>query len=226
MPRISDFSALIFDLDGLVLDTEPSYHAAWRAAIRQMGFSVHEDSVTGLSGMHYKDVEAQLLSWYGLAFDLKKFAEISGSLWRELVEKQGIPVKDGVMDVLEHAEKNALPVCLATNSYSVYASACLAFSGLEHKFPLRVTGDEVKQPKPAPDIYFAAADKLGADIRKCIVFEDSYPGVAAAAAAGACTVYIPSTLPAHTLALDLCHYQLDSLSDLLRNVPSAGAIAL
>ena len=226
MPRISDYSALIFDLDGLVLDTEPSYHAAWKAAIRYMGHIVIEDSVSALSGLHYRDVETQLISWYGTAFDLKKFAELSGSIWRELVQKQGIPVKEGVLEILEYAKKRSLPVCLATNSFAIYASDCLTYSGLNDIFPFRVTGDEVNQPKPAPEIFIAAAKKLSVDIDNCIVFEDSYPGVAAATASGACTVYVPSTVPPHPLALELCAYKIDSLNDLFRNVPSVTSIAL
>ena len=95
MPSLTDFAAFIFDMDGLVLDTEPTYYAAWQTAVTRMGFNTKYGSFASLSGKHYQDVEAQIITWYGNEFDLTTFRLLSKQLWREYIQEHGIAVKKG-----------------------------------------------------------------------------------------------------------------------------------
>jgi HAD superfamily hydrolase (TIGR01509 family) len=220
MSQLKDFAALIFDMDGLVLDTEPTYFAAWRQAVEEMGFRVGPDAFKALSGYHYGQLESQLLSWYGLDFNLQTFRELGSKLWRSYVSVEGITVKRGVVDLLDFAEQQSIPVCLATNSSAVNANECLDIAGIKNRFPVIISGDDVLLAKPEPDIFLKAAECLQVDIRRCLVFEDSHTGIAAATAAGAYTVYIPSTIPADPLAVELCDCMLDNMTQIFESLLS------
>jgi beta-phosphoglucomutase len=226
MPRVSDFAALIFDMDGLVLDTEPTYFAAWQQAAENMGFSIDTDAIKALSGNHYSQVEAQLLSWYGADFNLYRFRQLGSELWRSHVKANGIDIKPGVLALLDYAGQHAIPVCLATNSSAINAHKCLGIAGISDRFPVTVTGDDVRLAKPEPDIFLKAAEMLHTEISRCLVFEDSYTGIVAASAAGAYSVYIPSTLPANTLAVGICDCMLENLAQIFETFPSQTMIGI
>ncbi len=219
MPELTDFAALIFDMDGLVLDTEPTYCAAWLQAIETMGLKIYPNAFNALSGHHYRQVEAQLIDWYGEDFNLPEFRQISGEQWRHFVRANGIAIKSGVLELIDYTEQNQLPIALATNSSAINAFECLYLTGIKHKFPVIVTGDDVQRVKPEPDIFLTAAERLHVDIKNCLVLEDSYTGIMAAAAAGACTVYIPSRLPANPHAVKLATITLNDMLHIFDNLP-------
>lgn len=226
MPKLNEFSAFIFDMDGLVLDTEPTYFAAWQKAVEQMGYNVDQHIMNTLSGYHYSQVEAQLIAWYGQEFNLHTFKLLSGDLWRVYVNNHGIAVKDGVLALLDYADQNQMPVCMATNSSTTNADECLQIARIKNRFPLVVTGDDVDRAKPEPDIFMKAADKLQVDIHRCVVFEDSFTGIVAATSAGAYTVYVPSGMPADARAMTLCDCMMESLSQVFQSLPAQAAIGI
>ena len=209
--KLCDFSAFIFDMDGLVLDTEPGYFAAWQQAIQTLGFSVDDGVHQKLTGQHYSQIQAYLRGRYGEGFDLAAFHRHSVLHWRQHIRASGIPVKNGVRELLAFAESQTIPVCLATNSETEYADECLEVAGMLAHFPLRITAGDVRKVKPAPDIFLKAAERMAVDIKSCLIFEDSPAGVRAAVDAGACTVYVPSVLPAAPSAVEMADYVLDDL---------------
>lgn len=209
--KLGDFKGFIFDMDGLVLDTEPTYFAAWQQAVETMGFQLEPDAFKIVSGFHYQQVEAQLKAWLGQDFNLQAFKQLGTDYWRKHVREHGITVKPGIIALLDYAEQQGIPVCLATNSWAIYARHCLAIAGLTQRFPLMVTGDDVEHVKPAPDIFLKAAERMQLDIQQCVIFEDSHTGILAASTSGAYTVYVPSTFPINPQALALCDCQLDNL---------------
>ncbi len=218
MARLNEFAAFIFDMDGLVLDTEPAYFAAWQHALSAMGHEADLDFFRSFSGFRFKHIQQHLLETFGDDFDMHTFKIDAGRRWREYVGMFGIPIKPGVVDLLDYADMNAIPVCLATNSPAMNANECLGLAGLSRRFPVVVSGDDVEHPKPAPDVFLKAAERLGVDIGRCIVYEDSHTGVVAAAKAGACCAYIPSTLPIRPESLELCDYLFDDLSQLMQSL--------
>jgi HAD superfamily hydrolase (TIGR01509 family) len=220
MPRLTDFAAFIFDMDGLVLDTEPTYFAAWQRAIETMGYSLEPDAYKTLTGFHYHQVEAQLQAWLGNDVDLTVFKQLGTECWRSYIAENGIAIKPGVNVLLDYAQQQGIPVCLATNSSAVYAHECLRIAGLSHRFPIIVTGDDVERVKPKPDIFLEAAKRLQIKITRCVVFEDSHTGVVAASASGAYTVFVPSTLPANLHAQMICDCQLSDLTEVFETLPA------
>jgi len=215
MQDLKDFSAIIFDLDGLVLDTEGSYFVAWKMAAAQMGFELEDTFLYRLSGLHYQAVKQAIAAHCGDRFDVDEFTQRSSACWHECVQVKGIEVKPGFYMLLDWIKQNVIPFCLATNSHSDNARQCLVLAGLHGIFDIIIGREQVKQGKPEPDIFKYAADRLNVPVRKCLVLEDSLTGIKAAKSAGAVSVFIPSCLPANSEAVKLADYTLDSLAQLV-----------
>ncbi len=183
--RLPAFKAVIFDMDGLVLDSEPTYVFAWKQAAAE--FDVHlEDAFTqNLFGRHADDVERALAEKIGERFERERFLDLATRFWRAHVGVHGIAPMPGLEDLLAALEGLDIPYALATNSDSAYAEQCLRLARLETRFPLAVTRDQVAAGKPAPDLFLEAARRLGFAAEQCLVLEDSATGLLAARRAGA-----------------------------------------
>ena len=131
MLKLSDFSAVIFDMDGLVLDTETTYFVAWQLAANAMGYELSETFCLSLSGLHFNDIEPKLMARCGADFNLQAFKHLSGIFWREHVNANGIAIKHGFTQLLEYIVQNRIPYCLATNSRAVNAYECLELAGIK-----------------------------------------------------------------------------------------------
>ncbi|WP_054775104.1 HAD family hydrolase, partial [Methylogaea oryzae] len=153
MPHIQ---AVIFDLDGLVLDTEPTYCLAWRKAAADVGITLDDVFFAGLSGCQGSDVEAALLAQTGPALDMEDFRRRSAAHWHRHVDEHGITAKGGARELLQRLNERGTPYGLATNSRRRYAEQCLRLAGLDTAFPVMAARDDVAQGKPAPDVFLLA----------------------------------------------------------------------
>lgn len=216
--NLTDFSAVIFDMDGLVLDTETTYCTAKQQAAQLMGYELPDQFWLSLSGLHAIDIEQKLLAHGGETFNLSEFNRLADRLWRDHVNTQGIKTKHGFFQLLDYIVEQSLPYCLATNSNAVNAANCLKLAGLQQVFPIIITRDDVQRGKPEPDIFLTAAQALNVDIKRCLVLEDSHTGIVAASRAGAYTVLVPSLAPVDAVTLSLCDRMTDDLEQLLKTL--------
>lgn len=216
--KLSDCSAVILDMDGLILDTEKTYFCAWRKALEKMGFQVTESFLLSFSGLEYSEVETRLLAVYGHSFEIDRFRKLSSQFWYEVVETNGITTKKGFYGLIDVLKNFNLPYALATNSLKKNALECLTYAGISECFSNNVvTRDLVNLGKPAPDIFIHCASLLNAQIETCVVVEDSEVGVQAAKAAGAYTVYIPSNAAIKAGYADLCLNDLEQLGEIIKD---------
>lgn len=213
MSTFPDFSAVIFDLDGLIIDTEPTYFAAWEYALETMGYANAREFCHTLTGMAYSAITAKILVTYGDDFDLDYFAELSSQSWEREIAANGITIQPGFQALIGLLRQLNVPYCVATNSLGAKARRNLALAGLAEVFSIVIARDQVRQGKPDPEIYLKAAQAVGCDIRTCLVLEDSYPGILAAYRAGALVAYIPSNAPEEQ-ATALASWQFDDLCQL------------
>ncbi|CAA9891391.1 HAD-superfamily hydrolase, subfamily IA, variant 3 [Candidatus Methylobacter favarea] len=214
MLKSADFSAVVFDMDGLVLDTEAGYILAWRQAAGAMGYELPEHAWRSLSGLHYAELKQKLITWYGPGFNLEEFNQTAGRFWREQVNSHGIEVKHGFRELLEVITEQKIPFCLATNSLEGNARECLDLAGLKDIFSTIIARNHVQHAKPEPDIFLKAAALLHVEINRCLVIEDSHAGIEAASRAGAFSVFIPSVFPVNPLTADLCDLLMNDLAQL------------
>jgi beta-phosphoglucomutase-like phosphatase (HAD superfamily) len=220
MLKLADFSAVIFDMDGLVLDTESTYSIAWQQAANAMGYGLSDDFCLSLSGLHYPDIELKLLAYCGAEFNLQTFNRLSGDYWRDHVNVHGINIKHGFTGLLDLLIEQSIPYCLATNSRAANALECLELAGLKAVFSIIVSRDHVPYGKPEPDIFLKAAEVLQVDISRCLVLEDSHAGIVAASKAGAASVFIPSLAQVDPMTVELCDLMVGDLAELTNTLNS------
>jgi beta-phosphoglucomutase len=197
------FDAIIFDMDGLVLDTESTYAAAWKQAGLAFEVDLDDAFLEGLFGRHAGEVAQLMAHKLGPGFALEAFHGVAARLWHERVEQHGIGKMPGVDELLEDLLLAEVPYVLATNSDAPYAERCLQAAGVTDRFPERICRDQVAYGKPEPDLILAAAQRLRTDPSRCLVLEDSETGLQAACRAGALPVLVANraTDAARSLAI-------------------------
>ena len=181
---LPSFSAILFDMDGLVLDSEKTYVTAWQRAARALGKTLDTEFAERLFGRHADDVARLLGETLGPDFDRQAFFAMAERHWFEVLAHEGIQGMPGIEALLDHLRVMRIPFALATNSDARYAERCLAAANLRSAFEVFISRDQVQAGKPAPDLFLAAAERLGVDPSLCLVLEDSETGLIAARAAG------------------------------------------
>src|SRR5580658_1652046 len=174
--------ALIFDLDGVVVDSMPLHTLAWLRYLEQLGIS-RKDVAVKMHGRRNDEIVREFLGPEVSDQVVFEHGAAKERLFREMMGTNLVPsLVPGIADFL--ARKGASPVALATNAEPANVDFVLDGTNLRRWFQAIVDGSQVHNPKPAPDVYLAAAARLGVAARNCIVFEDSPTGIAAARAAG------------------------------------------
>lgn len=187
------FQAVIFDMDGLMLDTERIYHRTWQRAGHELGYSISDAFMLSTIGRTFPDCYRLLVETYGPDFPLAAFQARWPARWHEDVARNGVPQKPGLIALLDWLDAQAIPKAVATSTTRDEAHFTLRAGGIADRFAVVVTGDEVAHGKPAPDIYLLAAARLGVTPTRCVALEDSDAGVLSAAAAGMVAMMVPDT---------------------------------
>lgn len=187
--------AVIFDMDGLMLDTERISREAWRAAALEVGLPYREDWLVHIVGRSMGDIGRVLAGLGGPDFPVDIYMRVADRYYLDAIEHGQIPVKDGLWELLDWLEGQGIPRVVATSTHGPTAAHKLAVTGLRDRFHGVMTGDRVERGKPSPDIFVAAAALLGVDACDCVVLEDSENGIRGAHAAGAFPILVPDFLP-------------------------------
>jgi HAD superfamily hydrolase (TIGR01509 family) len=188
---MSKRQAIIFDMDGLMVNTEPLARQAWRDVLQEYGQPLPDEVYQQMIG-HRTDWSAQmLLARCPLPVTAVELAASKEARFDHM-RAQGVPVMPGLLALHASLEERGLPWAVATSSPRRHAEIILEQLGLAASCGAIAAGDEVVHSKPAPDIYLLAAERLGVDPAVCLALEDSAPGGRAALAAGMKVVAVPT----------------------------------
>jgi HAD superfamily hydrolase (TIGR01509 family) len=193
---------VIFDMDGLMLDTERPLVAAWERAAREAGWYLSEEILAQTIGIDEPSTRKLMMENCGRDFPYDVIRDSTERVYTDYVKKNGIPLRPGLLALCGHLGRLGIPVAVATSSTRSITLRKLELAGIGERFPLLVCGDEVRRGKPAPDIFLRAAELLGKCPAECLGFEDSPAGLRALEAAGIRQVFIRDMVepPPETLA--------------------------
>lgn len=182
--------AVIFDLDGVLADSEPVHLAAEQAALAEHGHELTHAAKQPFVGLANAEIMHGLIELFGLDATVEELAEAKAGYQRGLLAgMSGFPV---TTELVRRLAERGVPVAVASGSTRWNIDASLDAVGLAGFFDIRVSAEEVPSGKPAPDVFLEAARRLGVEPSSCVVVEDAVPGMTAALAAGMRCVAIPT----------------------------------
>lgn len=213
------FSAAIFDMDGLLLDSERPIRDAWIQVCSESGVNLTEEDYRGAIGRNARDSRAHMEAVCGAAFDYDLASSQVAAILKSRFGEIGYPLKDGAVEILTWLRDRGVPTAVASSSNHHEIASRLHKAGIASFFSALAGGDEVNQGKPAPDLYLLAAQRLGVDRPEdCLAFEDSEPGAEAAITAGMGVVIVPDLRPPSVAALSRSVATLASLRDAITDL--------
>ena len=193
-------AAVLFDMDGLLIDSERIAQDVTRQASLHLGLALPARVVLRMIGLGRDALERMLVAELGEDFPFERFQNEWETRYLERIAK-GVPIKLGATEALAALAATGLPCAVATSTNTHFARYKLEQAGLLVHFAVVIGRDAVPHGKPAPDLYLHAAKQLGVPAHLCWAFEDSLPGLTAAVASGARTHWVPDVaeIAAHEL---------------------------
>ena len=183
--------AVLFDMDGVVLDTEKLYTRFWQEAANALDYPMTKEQALGMRSLNRGAGLAKMQSYFGQNVDYEAIRNKRIELMDAFVTREGVTVKPGIHELLGYLKAQGIKTAIATSSPLERTMLYLTSVGLQDSFDELVSGYMVEKGKPEPDIFLYAAKKLGVEPKRCMVLEDSPAGILAAHRAGCKPVMIP-----------------------------------
>ncbi len=207
--------AIVFDMDGLLFDSERVVQRSWNMAGEELGIGRIGDHIYNTLGMNLKSRTEYFINAYGPEFPMDRFTASTRVYFSEIADAEGVPLKSGVKELLEYAKGLNLKLAVATSSRGQYSTNLLKNGGIYSYFDGFVFGDMVENAKPDPEIYLAACTRIGADPGNSMALEDSPNGIRAAHAAGMYPVMVPDLVGPTEEIRRLTYRVFDNLKEVI-----------
>lgn len=206
--------AVIFDMDGVIFDTERVYLEDWIKVFKQYGYDMKKEIYVSVMGTGRKNVKRVFIKEFGEELPIEEMYIIKDKLLVEAIENNKIPLKLGAIELLDFLRENGYKIALATSAKRDRMEKQLNGANIKEKFDTLVCGDDVERAKPNPDIFLKAANKLGVSPENCIVVEDSCAGIEAAHNAKMMGLHVEDLKEADEIIKKYCYENFKDLIEI------------
>ena len=200
---MKNFEAVVFDMDGVIFDSERATLECWKILAEKYGIKNIEGPYYDCIGVNAARTKEIMMNAYGPDFPYDEYAKEASKMYHEKYDGGRLPMKHGVKKILDFLRDNNKKIALASSTRKETVVNQLRDAGILEYFQEVVTGDMVKRSKPAPDIFLLACKKIGVPPQKAFAVEDSYNGIRAAHAGGLRPIMVPDIIPADGEMKDL-----------------------
>lgn len=208
-----EFAAVIFDMDGVIFDSERLCIDLWKPIAEKNDIPDIEETMYRCIGVTSDVTRKIFLDKYGEDFPVDKYQKQVSRAFHEIADQGKMPVKEGAESLLKYLKENHILTAIASSTRTESVRRELRSAGLLNFFREVVGGDMAERSKPAPDIFLEAAGRLHTRPKDCIVIEDSYNGIRAAKAAGMTAVMVPDLLKPDEEMRKLADHIFNSLTE-------------
>lgn len=214
-PYGGKIKGVVFDMDGLMIDTERLTYKLYKSVMADMGYDLTLDIFKRTIGLRSADTKLLYKQLFGenLDFDSIKASVLKN--FREHTENNGVPIKDGLFELLDYLKSNGIKAAVATSTSGQTAGRLLSLAGIAPYMTAFVFGDMIANGKPAPDIFLKACELLGEQPQFCIGLEDSYNGLKAVHSANMIPVMVPDMLEPTPETEKLIYKKVKNLSEVI-----------
>ena len=206
---------VLFDMDGLVLDSEKLYSRFWMEACRFYGYDMRYEQSLKMRALNRNAGKAMLESFFGESIDYVQVRTKRIELMDAFIEENGVEVKPGIFELMACLKEKKIPAAIASSSPLPRIKSHLARHGLDVQFAALCSGHDVPNGKPEPDIYRYAAASLGLKPEECLALEDAPSGITSAWRAGCLPVLIPDQDEPSEEIQAMLYARADSLADIM-----------
>ncbi len=179
--------SIIFDLDGVMFDSELFHAKSWQDITSELGINFDDNFFLDWVGIHDKVFVEYLQTKFGVSLSYEHIIDKKRKRYQELAKKELKPFP-GVIETLKQLKEKKIPYAIASSAYRVDAECTMSYADIRNFFDIVVTGDDVSNRKPKPDVYLKASQLLDVKPQQCIAIEDSPAGIESAISAG-CRVF-------------------------------------
>ncbi len=188
---MKDLELVIFDMDGLMFDTEKIAYRTWETVVRQLGYAFDFEFFQTMLGSNLTRINELCFKKYGNDFPVDQIKEMRYQLTKDIISQEGVPFKKGLVELLIYLKQIQIKTAVATSSGKDRANIFLKPSEITHYFDYIICGDEITKSKPDPEIFLTVAKKLSCEPEHTIVLEDSEAGIIAADAGNFIPIMVP-----------------------------------
>ena len=209
------FLFAIFDMDGLMFDTERIYYKAWQEAAKVYGYHITWEIYTQIVARNSRYIEKVLKSILGNALPYEAICTLKRQISDETITREGIVRKEGLVELLDFLDKENILKVVATSSMREKALNYLELGGVRERFDWIICGSDVEESKPNPEIFLKAAAHFEITPNDCMVLEDSRLGLKAAFTAQMTSVLVPDLVAADEEMLEYATYVVPNLKEVI-----------
>jgi len=212
---VKPVAGVIFDMDGVILDTEKLYGRFWQEAAIALGYPMTHRQALGMRSLNRQAGQEKLESYFGPGISRSQVRNKRIELMDAYIAQHGVELLPGVREILTFLKQRGIATAIATSSPMERVERYLGPYGVLSKFDALCSADDVARGKPEPDIYLKAAAMIGLPPEKCLAVEDSPAGILSASRAGCMPVFVPDQDRADEDTKKLLYAHADSLLDLI-----------